>query len=274
MGAVFASLLDQMQLTDAAVGLEVSYSGNTGPRCAPAGPACLPLAYGEARQQLEEGRQERLEQGSFALPYDPALPRRVLEHSGALSLGEACRHDGECGLAGGNGMCGAWYLPHTPGGAHVEHLQMVDDYCGCVNGQCAWFTPERPRLMLHSQLDVQGWGEPPLVDPKRFDVGYGNGQQVVATRLEGRWMQRQLQRCYVGRLSLGDTADLHQTVSFELEVDPRGRVTRRKVSSTGEDVRPCIDQVFGWLRFPAPHPVRGQRGLIQVKGTLVVDLAR
>jgi hypothetical protein len=151
---------------------------------------------------------------------------------------------------------------------------MVDDYCGCVNAQCTWFTPERPQLVLHSQLDVQGWGEPPLVDPKRFEVGYGNGQQVVASRLEGRWMQRQLQRCDVGSLSLGQTADLPQTIRLELEVDPRGRVTRRKVWSTGEDVRPCIDQVFGWLRFPAPHAVRGQRGLIQVKGTLVVDLAR
>jgi hypothetical protein len=127
--------------------------------------------------------------------------------------------------------------------------------------------------VLHAELDVQGWGEPPLVDPKRFEVGYGSGQQVVATRLEGPWMQRQLQRCYVGHLSLGHTADLPQTVSFQLKVDPRGRVTRRKVSATGQGVRPCVDQVFGWLRFPAPHAVRGPRGVIQIKGALGVDLA-
>jgi hypothetical protein len=268
IGAAFASLLDEVQLADAAVGLEVSYSGNTGPRCAPAGPGCLPLAYGQATQQLEELRQERLEQGSFALPYEPTLPRRVREHSGAVSLGGACRQDGECGLAGGNNRCGAWYLPHAPGGSHVEHTQMVDDYCGCVEGQCTWFTPERPQLVLRSELDVQGWGEPPLVDPKRFDVGYGNGQQVVATRLEGPWMQRQLQRCYRGQLSPGQAAGPPHTVSFELDVDSRGKVTRHKVSSTSEDVRPCIDQVFGWLRFPAPPPVPGRRGPIRVKGEL------
>jgi hypothetical protein len=272
IGDVFASLLDEMHLTDAAVGLEVSYSGNTGPRCAPAGPDCLPLAYLRATQQPEESGQERLEQGAFALPYDPALPRRVLEHSGALSLGGVCRHDGECGLAGGNGRCGAWYLPHAPGGSHIGHLQMYDDYCGCVNDQCSWFTPERPKLVLRTEIEVQGWGEPPLVDPKRFDVGYGNGQQVVATRLEGRWMQRQLQRCQVGRGDRSHATDPPQTVSFVLDVDRLGKVTRRKVSSTWADVHPCIDEVFGWLRFPAPEGVRGGRGGIQVTGTLFVGV--
>jgi hypothetical protein len=270
--AGFASLLDETHLTDAAVGLEVSYSGNTGPRCAPTAPDCLPLAYGHATQQLEERRQERLEHGSFALPYDPALPRRVLEHSGAVSLGGVCRHDGECGLAGGNNRCGAWYLPQAPGGSHVEHMQMYDDYCGCVHDRCMWFTPERPKLLLRSELEVQGWGEPPLVDPKRYDVGYGNGQQVVAARLEGPWMQRQLQRCHAGHPQPGAAADRPHTVSFALNIDRRGKVTRREVSSTAENVRPCIDEVFGWLRFPAPHAARGHRGPITVKGTLLVDL--
>jgi hypothetical protein len=229
IGAAFASLLDEVQLTDAAVGLEVSYSGNTGPRCAPAGPDCLPLGYGEATRQLEELRQERLEKGSFALPYDPTLPRRVREHSGAVSVGGACQHDGECGLSGGNNRCGAWYLQHAPGGSQVEHTQMLDDYCGCVEGQCTWFTPELTQLALRSEFD---WGEPPLVDPERFDVGYGNGQQVVASRLEGSWMQRQLQRCYLRRLPPGQAAGSAQTVSFELDVDSRG-----KIPSTSSTVR-------------------------------------
>lgn len=271
VGAVFGELLDEAQLADAAVGLEVSYSGNTGPRCAPAGPDCLPLAYGQATQQLDERRQERLEKGSFALPYDPTLPRRVREHSGAVSLGGACQQDGECGLSGGNDRCGAWYLPHAPGGSHVEHTHMLDDHCGCVEGQCTWFTPERPQLVLRAELDVQGWGEPAQVDPERFDVGYGNGQQVVATRLEGPWMQRQLQRCYLGHVSPGQAAGPPHTVSFDLDVDARGKVTRRKVSSTAEGVRPCIDQVFGWLSFPAPHPVPGRSGPIRVRGTLRVE---
>ena len=200
----------------------------------------------------------------------------MLEHSGALSLGGACRHDGECGLSGGNNRCGAWYLTQAPGGSHVEHLQMYDDYCGCVNDQCRWFTPARPKLVLRSEVEVQGWGEPPLVDPERFDVGYGSGQQVVATRLEGSWMQRQMQRCRVGRvaadLASGYAADSTQTVSFELEVDLGGKVTRRKVTSTSEDVRACIDEVFGWLGFPKPHGVRGRRGAITVKGTLFVEV--
>lgn len=282
IGAVFASLLDEMHVADAAVGLEVSYSGNTGPRCAPAGPDCVPLAYLPATQQPEEGSHERLARGAFALPYDPALPRRVLEHSGALSLGGVCRHDGECGLSGGNDRCGAWYLPQAPGGSHVEHLQMYDDYCGCVNDQCRWFTPARPKLVLRSEVEVQGWGEPALVDPERFDVGYGSGQQVVATRLEGSWMQRQLQRCRVGRVAAGYVApghvsggsaeELPQTVRFELEVDLRGKVTRRKVTSTDEDVRACVDEVFGWLGFPRPHGVRKRRGAITVKGTLFVEV--
>jgi hypothetical protein len=151
---------------------------------------------------------------------------------------------------------------------------MLDDYCGCVEGQCTWFTPERPKLVLRSELDVQGWGEPPLVDPKRFDVGYGSGQQVVATWLEGPWMQRQLQRCYIGHLRAGHAAGLPHTLSFELDVDARGKVARRKLSATDESVRPCIDQVFAWLRFPAPHPVPGQRRAVHVKGTLLVDVER
>jgi hypothetical protein len=32
--------------------------------------------------------------------------------------------------------------------------------------------------------------------------------------------------------------------------------------------------VFGWLRFPAPHAVRGQRGPIEVKGNLLIDVER
>ena len=63
-------------------------------------------------------------------------------------------------------------------------------------------------------------------------------------------------------------------MSFELDVDSRGMVTRLEVSSTDEDVRPCIDQVFGWLRFPAPHPVPGRHGPIRVKGTLRADVER
>lgn len=32
---------------------------------------------------------------------------------------------------------------------------------------------------------ARNWGEPTVVDPKRLNVGYGTGEQVVPRRLEG-----------------------------------------------------------------------------------------
>jgi hypothetical protein len=262
LGQVFESLVSELQLQNESVGLEVSYWGNTGPRCQAQAADCLPSGYLSAPSR-------RIAEGAFALPYDPTLPRRVVtNHSGARSLGGACQHDGECALIG-NGVCGAWYLPHAPGGSHVEHIQMYDDYCGCVQNECAWFTPERPEIVLQATFDVSGWGEPPVIDPERFDVGYGTGEQVVQNELEGRWMRRQLQRCY-----LQHPGKLPETLSFALEVDKRGKVTRGRVSGAGEGVRECVDQVFGWLRFPAPHARGGRHASVRVTGSLLVGLQR
>jgi hypothetical protein len=148
-------VFEATKLADLPLGLEVRYVGQTGPRCVPGGAGCSPYPY------LESSNDPRpLRTGEFALPYDPALPRGTVTHSGAETLGGACHHDGECGPCGGRNTYAAWYLAGPPGGSHVLHTEMFDDYCGCVRERCAWFTPQRRAFVLQSRLSVKGWGEP------------------------------------------------------------------------------------------------------------------
>src|SRR5688572_26822731 len=116
---------------------------------------------------------------------------------------------------------------------------MADDYCGCVGGRCAWFTPARPALVLESQLSVTGWGEPRSRNPKRFEVGYGTGQEVATARLENRWLRRQLERCY-----LPHPQTLPASLTLTLIVTPEGKLRERRVTGAHEAVRPCVEEVI------------------------------
>ena len=182
--------------------------GNTGPRCQSTDKACGPQPYftGPERPALD----------TFALPYDPTLPRKVANYEDR-NFGGSCKHDGESVLVGGAG-CGAWYLPAPEGAAHVLHTRMLDDYCGCVEGLCTWFTSVVREIRVTADVRAEGWGKPERIDPKHFEVGFGTGDQVVKARLEGRRFRRQLQRCYWGQLG-----ELPQKLKLAHTVDRTGR---------------------------------------------------
>lgn len=100
--------------------LSVALAGSVGPRCDEGDPNCLPIPY-------ETG-----------VSYDPSRAR----HAGPLATHSAgaCRHDGECQVMGCGNHCTSWEY----GGAHEAgtcegYAFDAPVFCGCVQGQCAWF---------------------------------------------------------------------------------------------------------------------------------------
>lgn len=261
VGHAFERILERAKLGEGALGLEVAYVGDIGPRCSPADPGCLPFPYLEPHDD-----EQRVRAGDFALPYDPDLPRSVVSRDGARSLGGACRTDGDCGPSGARHTCAAWHVAGPRGGSHVAYTTMYDDFCGCVNQQCAWFTPERPGMVLEARLRVEGWGEPKARDARRFEVGFGTGGEVVKARLENGWMRRQLQRCYLGHLDA-----LPETLTLALSVDRDGKPISQQVAGADSRVRPCVEQVFAWLQFPSRRKnsfIKDEPPVAQVTGEL------
>lgn len=90
-----------------------------GPACK-AGPACAPTPHASTARLA---------------PYRAGAPRRPLP---TWSVG-ACADDGDC--EGGGNSCRTWYLR---GGAELLILiqYQAPTFCGCVEGQCTWFTQD------------------------------------------------------------------------------------------------------------------------------------
>ena len=237
---------------DKKLGLEIAFEGNTGPRCMPTDKACGPEPYFTG--------PERLKQGEFALPYDPTLPRKVANYGGR-NRGGSCKHDGEC-VRVGNAGCAAWYHPAPEGATHELRTRMLDDYCGCVEGRCTWFTSGGRKITVRADVHVEGWGKPAKVDPKLFEAGFGTGDQVVKACLEGPDLRHQMKRCYWSHWD-----ELPQRLELALTVDRLGRTQIHRLTGASQSVQGCVRQILGWLDFPTPHSSRNSR----VKGTLHID---
>ena len=126
-------------------------------------------------------------------------------------------------------------------------------------------------FLVESHVSVKGWGEPKQQNPKRFEVGYGTGEEVVKARLENRWMRRQLERCYLGHADV-----LPQALSVSFTISPDGKLGGRRIQGADAKVRACVDEVFGWVEFPSRRDgslVHNGTTLAVVTGTLELRLA-
>jgi hypothetical protein len=100
------------------IGVRVTWSGPTKPRCDRADPGCGPVPYGQRRKTWEP-----------------------VEYRGLLvepARGPECRHDGEC--MGVDIACSRWdELPVEP--LRFQSALLESAWCGCVEQRCQWFVP-------------------------------------------------------------------------------------------------------------------------------------
>ena len=103
------------------IDLALELAGGLGPRCAATDPACRPEAYDHGAH------------------FDPDGPR----HPGALadhSIG-SCHHDGDCRVGGCGNHCMSWEYGGAHEGATCEgYVFQHPVFCGCVAGECGWFS--------------------------------------------------------------------------------------------------------------------------------------
>jgi hypothetical protein len=106
----------QIGAGDAELEIVLSPLERRGPTCKD-GPECRPTAHYSKATAI----------------YDPSGARIPSDLGGS---GE-CKDDGDCD--GGGNACEAWYLS---GGAELDiYIQVArPTFCGCVSGECAWFT--------------------------------------------------------------------------------------------------------------------------------------
>lgn len=113
---------------DATATFCVQLQGALGPRCERSDPGCGPVPY-SGRESVAVPACER----------PRAVQTWTIERG--LSRG-ACTHDGECLRAGCGNHCVAW--PEGGFAATCEAYVSLEEgpaFCGCVEGQCAWFHP-------------------------------------------------------------------------------------------------------------------------------------
>lgn len=233
------------------LGIVVEIQGRTKPRCLPAEPNCGPLPYHEA---ITDAQQEtRNWSGAFTLPLWPDLETKTLRHD--LSAG-SCEHSGHCVRAGCGNNCDAWYKPVYAAGC-PGFMELADAYCGCVEGQCAWFAqPETVRLI--AQAKVQGWqGDIPRQEPPQP----ATADALFERRLSDPWMLRQMRR-------LAPSYTLPQHIEFSLTWHPKAGVTALTLRADGQPGPAWLVTLFEHLRMPTPEvtPFRP----VQVEGTLRV----
>ena len=103
------------------IDLALELAGQLGPRCDGDDPACIPEPYDHGAH------------------YDPNGSR----HAGALAqytIG-TCAHDGDCNVAGCGNHCMSWEYGGANEAATCEgYVFSRPIFCGCVSGQCAWFS--------------------------------------------------------------------------------------------------------------------------------------
>jgi hypothetical protein len=130
-------VLRQRGLADVRIGVDISLSGEVGPRCEPSDPACGPVP---ARKR-------------DAAPPDPAscVAGRVRlggETDDDAPRGRTCAHDGECLIVGCDRECKRWDETPSLSWCDLVYEPNVSPppptYCGCVAGHCDWFRPAAP----------------------------------------------------------------------------------------------------------------------------------
>jgi hypothetical protein len=130
--ATVAGELDGTPFAGRTVGLHIDLVGATRPRCAAGDAACGPLPY---EGSLAESGYDCHDERVLAVAEWPELADRMRGYTGG-----ACRHDGECLVAGCGNHCVSWEARVAEG--TCEGYSVLEDapaLCGCVEGRCAWF---------------------------------------------------------------------------------------------------------------------------------------
>lgn len=234
------------------LGIAVEIEGRVEPRCSLGDPNCGPLPYHEP---ITDSYQEtRNWAGDFTLPLRSTAEHQTLRND--LSAG-SCTHAGDCVRAGCGNNCDAWYQPVYATGC-PGFRDLSDAYCGCVEGQCAWFTqPETARL--RGQAKVQGWqGDIPQQEPPQPRTA----DELFERRLTDEWMLRQMRR-------LAPSRTLPKQIEFSFTWHPKTRVTALTLLADGQPAPAWLVTLFEHLRMPQPE-VRPFRS-VRVEGTLRVE---
>jgi len=127
-------VLRQRGLADVRIGVDVSLSGEVGPRCEPADPACGPVPA--RKRDAAPPQQTACIAGRVLLGSEGEEPLR--------GRGRTCAHDGECLVVGCQRECLRWDQPESFVWCDLVYeptSKQPPTYCGCVAGHCDWFRP-------------------------------------------------------------------------------------------------------------------------------------
>jgi hypothetical protein len=221
---VFSEQLSATQISGAKVNLLVEYTGHVGPRCSPADASCRPVPYLSVPPTPGDKAA-----GRATPPYDPALGREpVVYWKEPLSSG-ACAHDGECTRFGCGNHCMPWHTPEFAASC-PGFIYLHDAHCGCVGGQCTWFTqvPEAHFRVTPGTPRVSS----PGLSPERL-------QKTVSLG----WLARQFRTCYEKHLDR-----LPLDVVLEFQVDGAGRLHSVVVDTPDPARAACLVRAVKQLR--------------------------
>lgn len=120
-----------------------------GARCGPSDRNCLPMPY-NGHPELVVGPPESR--------YRPGAKRNLVPGYGALPGTNLCSHDGECLVVEGWDRCIRWDTNQVLVGGYAIPDVMSAAYCGCVEGQCQWFTQTRRVVQVKLRsVKLKGW---------------------------------------------------------------------------------------------------------------------
>jgi hypothetical protein len=233
------------------LGIMVEIQGRTGPRCAAGEPNCGPLPYHAPAPGAHQ--ETRNWAGDFTLPLRPGAALQTVRDD--LGSG-SCTHAGDCVRAGCGNNCDAWYQP-VYGARCPAFSDLSDAYCGCLQGQCTWFTqPET--VQLSAQVDVDDWEG---AIPRQEAPQPQTAAELFARRLSDQWMSRQLRR-------LAPRGALPKQLEFSFTWHPDTRVTALTMKADGQPAPAWLVTLFEHLRMPQPEarPFRP----VHVRGTLQI----
>jgi len=132
-------LLRQRGLADVRIGVDVSVSGEVGPRCEPTDPACGPVPA--RKRDAVAAHQTACVAGRVLLGADADADEA------ARGRGRTCAHDGECLVVGCARECLRWDQTESLTWCDLVYEpspKQPPTYCGCVAGRCDWFRPPAP----------------------------------------------------------------------------------------------------------------------------------
>jgi hypothetical protein len=130
--AAVAEQVDATPLARATVGIHIDLIGAAGPRCAAGDDACGPEPY---EGTLADSGYDCHDDRVLVTDEWPGLAASFAAYTGG-----ACRHDGECVVAGCGNHCVSWDTRIEVGTCEgYTELEDAPALCGCVEGACAWF---------------------------------------------------------------------------------------------------------------------------------------